>query len=57
MKLVKVSRLIKQFWNFIKSFLANKGFFSNITLIGKKDIIKGESIIAQEFSNYYSSNG
>ena len=36
-----------------------KDFFQSnyITLIGKKDIIKGESKLAQEFSNYYANNG
>ena len=45
----------KEFWNFIKPFLTNKGFSKNndITLKNKKEIITNEKKLANLFNNYY----
>ena len=45
----------KEFWNFIKPFLTNKGFSKNndITLKNKKEIIADEKKLANLFNNHY----
>ena len=45
----------KEFWNFIKPFLTNKGFSKNddITLKSKKEIITDEKKLADLFNNHY----
>ena len=45
----------KEFWNFIKPFLTNKGFSknNNITLKNKKKIITDEKKLENLFNNHY----
>ena len=45
----------KEFWNFIKPFLTNKGFSKNndITLKNKKEIITDEKKLANLFNSHY----
>ena len=44
----------KEFWNFIKLFLTNKGFSKNdITLKNKKEIITDEKKLAALFNSHY----
>ena len=45
----------KEFWNFIKPFLTNKGFSKNndITLKNKKEIITDEKKLPDSFNSHY----
>ena len=45
----------KIFWNFMKSFMTNKGMIAsnNITLIEGKNVIKDEYKISQTFNKHY----
>ena len=45
----------KNFWNFIKPFMANKGMIASndITLIKGKNVITDECEISQTFNKYY----
>ena len=45
----------KEFWNFIKPFLTNKGFSKNndITLKNKKEIVTDEKKLADLFNSHY----